>query len=649
MSAIAGIYDLNNGTIPIEHAQRMMGVLKKYYADDVGTIFEHNLFMGSHAQWITPESVGEKLPFYDQEKKLAITADAIIDNREELFEKLQIKNELRKKVPDSQIILTAYHKWGEDSVKHLVGDFAFVIWDERKQMLFAARDFTGTRSLYYTINKHQYAFCSVIEPLLTLNEVSKRLDEEWLAEYLAISGMIDTIGASSTPIKNIVQLPPGHFITVSNRAVKVERYCMLSFDKKIKLKNDNEYVEAFQDVFNKAVQSRLRTHRSVGAQLSGGLDSGSVVSFAVRNMQEEKKALHTFSYVPTTDFVDFTPHYLRANESEYVNLTIKHVGGIKPNFLSFDEKNSYSEIDTMLEIMEMPYKFFENSFWLKGMFESAQEHDIGILLNGDRGNYTISWGNALVYYAELLKKLKWFKLVNELNSYSKVSGGKRLRNIPILARISFPLLEQIFNQGSKAQSTSLQKIINPKFAKQTNIYEKLKSVGIGETGWFDTTSIQEERKRLFERIFPWNAGNTLTSKLSLKHVMWKRDPTNDLRVYQFCLSIPEEQYVKHGIDRYLIRRSTQNYLPNEVRLNNRIKGVQGVDWVHRMKPIWGEFISEVVEMLNNKAVMEFFNIDTLKAALAVANNGPNEQYAINPDYKVLMRSLIVYRYLKNFY
>ena len=104
----------------------------------------------SHTQWITSESVGEKLPYYDYEKQLAITADAIIDNREELVDQLQIKDIYKTKITDSELILLAYHKWGEEAPKFLVGDFAFVIWDEKQQKLFGARDFSGNRTLYFS-------------------------------------------------------------------------------------------------------------------------------------------------------------------------------------------------------------------------------------------------------------------------------------------------------------------------------------------------------------------------------------------------------------------------------------------------------------------------------------------------------------------
>ena len=111
-------------------------------------------------------------------------------------------------MPDSQLILLAYYKWGEESPKYLVGDFAFMIWDEREQKLFGARDFSGYRTLYYYRDHQRFAFCTTIEPLLKLPYIKKELNEEWLAEYLAISGMIDTVDARITPYKNIEQIPP---------------------------------------------------------------------------------------------------------------------------------------------------------------------------------------------------------------------------------------------------------------------------------------------------------------------------------------------------------------------------------------------------------------------------------------------------------
>ncbi|SEC07819.1 lasso peptide isopeptide bond-forming cyclase [Paenibacillus sp. GP183] len=646
MSAIAGIMNLNQDHVNIEHGEIMMTALQKYPANDVQTWHQEKIFLGCHAQWITPESIGEQLPYYDHVRRLAITADAIIDNRDELFQRLQIERDRRAGMPDSELILLAYHKWEEDVPKYLVGDFAFMIWNERKQQLFGARDFSGGRTLYFNRSQRNFSFCTVIEPLLSLPYMQKELNEQWLAEYLAISSVVDTVDATITPYTHIKQVPPAHSISVIGDDITLTRYCKLTSGDRLKLKSNEEYVEAFQEVFQKAVKSRLRTFRGIGAHLSGGLDSGSVVSFAAKALNKENKQLHTYSYIPSNDFKDYTAKHVMPDETPFIQSTVQYVGGIKDHYLDFEGKNSFSEIDSMLEMLEMSYKFFENSFWIKGIFEKAQEQGIGVLLSGARGNLSISWGSALDHYAMLLKKMKWIRLIQEMHQYSQKVGGARLRRLPVVTRVAFPFIERIFPTELPYTFPTL---INPKFAKRTGVFNKLKENGLGQTGWFSTTNIYEQRIRHYEDVFHWNATNTLTTKLSLHYSIWQRDPTNDIRVIRFCLSVPEEQYVQNGLSRALIRRSTENYLPDKVRLNQHYFGVQGADWLHRMTPYWDAFIDEVQQLSSDQRVLEFMDGDVLKTALVKAKReGARPEHATDPDYRILMRSLIVYRFMKKF-
>jgi asparagine synthase (glutamine-hydrolysing) len=143
MSAITGIYHFTEEPINLQQCHNLMTALKKYPADSIQTWHSEKVFLGCHAQWITPESVGEQLPYHDSERQCTITADAIIDNREELFDKLHISKIDRSILTDSQLILLSYQKWGEEAPKHLIGDFAFMIWDQKKRKLFGARDFAG--------------------------------------------------------------------------------------------------------------------------------------------------------------------------------------------------------------------------------------------------------------------------------------------------------------------------------------------------------------------------------------------------------------------------------------------------------------------------------------------------------------------------
>ncbi|MEH7076436.1 lasso peptide isopeptide bond-forming cyclase [Neobacillus drentensis] len=646
MSAIAGIYHFNDEPINLEHGNRIMKKLEKYPADDILTWHNDKVFLGCHAQWITPESRGEKLPYYDHERELAITADAIIDNRDELFEKLQVDKRDRKKITDSELILLSYHKWGEDSPKYLVGDFAFMIWDERKNQFFGARDPSGYRMLYYYQNPSRFAFCTTIEPLLALPYIEKELNEHYIAEFLAITGMIDTVDARITPFKNIEQVPPFHSIKITRDKKMINRYGSFYSDKQLILKSNEEYVEAFQDVFQKAVNCRLRTFQGVGSQLSGGLDSGAVVGFAAKELRKENRMLHTFSYIPPKDFVDFTHRKLMPDERPYIKKTVEHVGGISDHYYDFDGRSSYSEIDDFLEVMEMPYKFAENSFWFRGVFEKANEKGVGILLNGDKGNSTISWGSALHYYAILLKQMKWLRLITELHKYSINTGGARFRLLPQIVRKGFPLINQIKANDNGFNPPTL---INRELARSTGVFSKLKEYGIDQTGWLTSQNIYEQRRIVFENIATWNSGNTLDAKLSLRYKLWKRDPTNDIRVVRYCFSVPEDQFVQNGVDRALIRRATEHVLPDQIRLNQKVRGIQAADWLHRMVPHWNMLIKEVNNLLKEPRMIDFFNEEVIRSALIKSEKGLNTESMSDPDYRILMRAVIVFRLLKKYF
>ncbi|KEZ50321.1 asparagine synthase-related protein [Metabacillus indicus] len=639
MSAIAGIYHFNNNSINNDQINLMMNAFQHFPSNSSRVLVKNHLFMGCHAQWITPESVGEVLPYYDSDKKLAITADAIIDNRQELFDLLMVDKINRISMTDSEIILLAYEKWGGNAPKYLIGEFAFLIWDERTDHLFGARDFSGSRTFYYSNNENSFLFCTTITPLLKINGSNKKMNTDWMAEFLAIPGMNEAVSMDLTVYKGVFQLPPSHSIIIKNGSVNTQRYSNLSNTQKLRLKSSEEYVEAFEDVFNNAIKSRLRTHRNVGAHLSGGLDSGTVVSFAANQLREQNKQLFTYSYIPPKDFKDWTPKSLLADESTYIRSTINHVGNIVADYDSYP-KHPLLEIKQWHQTMEMPYKFFANSNWIRGIFEKSSSNDIGILLNGGRGNLSISWGPALEYYALLLKRMRWIKLFKELNLYSRNIGGNRLRLVPVLGKISFPLLN--FNESNTLKEESL---INDQFAKETFVFNKLEENGLflNNNKIFD---FPNSRIRHFEQLFSWNSTGTLGTKLSLENALWKRDPTNDLRVIKFCLSTPIDQFVREGMGRALVRNVSKSYLPDEVRLNQKVRGIQGADYIHRLKPHWKEFENELYKISDDSVMSELINMNLFNAAFKKIKNNPRLEYSYDRDFQVLINSLNVFYFIK---
>ncbi|MEC0233142.1 asparagine synthase-related protein [Paenibacillus kribbensis] len=640
MSAIAGIYSFGRESASAEEGGKMMQALRKYPADRVCAWCEGSIFMGCHAQHVTPESVHERLPFYDEQRNLAITADAILDNRSELFERLGVRQERRQEIADSELILLAYDKWGVEAAQYLIGDFAFVIWDAKRRRLYGARDMTGSRTLYTYQHDSGFAFSTVVAPLLTLSSLRKELHEPWLAEFLSIRSMQESVDIGTTAYKHINQLPPAHWFTMEEGKRILHQYACLNEVEPLRLKTRGEYIEAFREVFSQAVTARLRTHRAVGAALSGGLDSGAVASFAAPSLHLQQKPLYAYSYVPVQDFEDWTSPALLANEQSYIQSTARYVGNIHENYLDFEGKSPFSEIDIWLELMEAPYKYFENSFWIRGFYEKAQEHNVGVLLTGARGNFTVSWGPALDYYARQFRRMHWLQSFQGLWSYGRLTGIRMSRLIPLMLKKATSLDSRA--SLSRSQRSPVPSLIHPEFAKRMHVEDVPVLSG---TGWMKNAD--QTRKEKFSNLAIANKNGVVATKLSLRYGLWERDPTGDSRVIRFCLSVPFEQYVQNGRDRALIRTAMKDHLPDDVRLNQRVRGVQPADWLHRMIPCWDTFMGELQMMCHDLRTAEYLNVEFIKTAMSKLRH-PGPEQASDPNIRLLMHSLIVYRFLCGF-
>ncbi|WP_338552644.1 asparagine synthase-related protein [Paenibacillus sp. KS-LC4] len=645
MSAIAAIYQKDSeAPVSIEAGLRLMQALQKYPADAVDTWHDGRVFLGCHAQWITPESVGQLQPFHAADLRLTITADAMIDNRPFLFEQLHIDRERRASMPDSELIMLAYAKWGEEAPRYLIGDYAFIIWDQRKSELFGATDLFGSRTLYIHSDARQSSFCTTITPLLAAHHVEKKLNESWLADYLAVAIVHESSDLFATPYEHIRQVPPGHAFRIKDGKLDFWQHSKVESPEQLRLKRREEYTEAFQEIFQEAVNARMRTFRKVGATLSGGLDSGSVVSFAAKSLQRQQKQLHTFSYVPEPNFQDWTSRRHVADERPFIKKTVEFVGNIADQYLDLQGKSPLSEADEWLEMLEIPFKFVENSFWIKGVYEQSKQQGMGILLTGAMGNHSISWGPAIDYYSLLLKRLQWLRLYREVTLFGKRKAVGRKRLMYYVGKNAYP---RLFPRDQEHGQQEMPLMINPAFAKRMNVFARLKERQAGAGSVFEKDAIKAQPGP-FQDMAMTNMSGTQRTKLSLSYALWERDPTSDPRVVKFCLSVPIEQYVHDGYDRALIRDSTANYLPDQIRLNQRVRGIQAADWVHRMTPAWSVFVEELKQYCDDSYVAQFFNVEQMKASLAQVGLVPKPEYAIDLNSRYLLHCLVACRFVRQF-
>lgn len=161
-------------------------------------------------------------------------------------------------------------------------------------------------------------------------------------------------------------------------------------------------------------------------------------------------------------------------------------------------------------------------------------------------------------------------------------------------------------------------------------------------------TIHDIRKNHFAQLNVWNATGTSRTKLSLKYNVQTHDPTNDLRIINFCLSVPLSYFFGDGLDRGLIRRASKGLLPDEIRLNMLTRGLQGADILQRMKSSWPVLYEEVKDLIHDPIAQAYLNVTSIKQALEKLQQAETPpKYAFDSNFLVIMRSLIVYRFLKS--
>src|SRR6185437_12123115 len=213
-------------------------------------------------------------------------------------------------------MLDAYEKWGDDCVKHLFGDFAFAIWDERNQRYFCARDHFGVKPFYYTHIDNEFAFSSSLNELRLNPRVSNELNEIAVGDYLLFGVNQDL---STTIFKDIHRLPPGHTLTVANGSITTRRYWTLEPSAEVRFRDPRSYVERFSELLAQAVRDRVTTDR-VAISMSGGLDSTSLAAIT----RSQNKDVHAFAVVYDSLIPDEERHYSTL-AADHLGIPITHL------------------------------------------------------------------------------------------------------------------------------------------------------------------------------------------------------------------------------------------------------------------------------------------------------------------------------------
>jgi asparagine synthase (glutamine-hydrolysing) len=608
MSGIAGVLYAGGRPLDRKVLDQMVGSLAHRGPDGSGAWTEGAVGLGHRMLHTTPESLSEKLPLV--RGNLSITADARIDNREELMKTLGLSPDYSEgEISDSELILGAYERWGERCPERLLGDFAFAVWDKQRRMLFCARDHMGVKPFYYYYCPGElFAFGSEINALLCVDEVPRRLNETRVADYLTESLEDKEI----TFYRGILRLPPAHTMTIGGRGTtSVRTYWALDPTREIRLGSDEEYAEAFKEIFTEAVRCRLRSAFPVGSELSGGLDSSSVVCVARDLLAEEGKdrRLHTFSAV--------FPEVRESDESAYI-YAVWAQQGLEPHELRGDLLSPLIGSKPVLWGGDEPSILAALSMaW--ALCSSAHQHKVRVLFSGQDGDTVVSHGDP--YLMELALERRWWTLATEIDALSRVvrRSPRSLRaRIGIFRRaVIEPLTPEPMhhawrrlsgrNQPSWPQSTA--NLLSEDFARWVGLAERTQAQAAAEV---PSGQVSYSRKLHWQALLAGMIPTVfeLEDKIGATFSVEVRYPFYDTRLVEFCLALPPEQKLHRGWGRMVLRRAMAGILPEEIRWRTT-KGRPGdaAAWSLLMRD--RKLLEETI-LEDTRSIEQYVDIDNLR-------------------------------------
>ncbi|MCI0724143.1 MAG: asparagine synthase-related protein [Acidobacteria bacterium] len=594
MSAQAGVWNFDEAPASREILANISQTISQYGPDGERTYFSGSMGMLYRPFHTTKESRLEHQPHVSSRGNM-IMWDGRLDDREELVQ--QLSGDLGPEQTDVAIVLAAFERWGTDCFRKLVGDWATSVWDPAQRVLILARDYIGVRQLYYYPTHRRVIWCSYLAPLV-LSADHFSLNHEYVAGYLTLYPE-----AHLTPYREIHAVPPGKFVSIREGNATVQRYW--AFDPKLKTryKTDREYEEHFRHVFRQGVRRRLRSDSPILAELSGGLDSSSIVCVAddiIGNGEAETPRLDTISYYysdePKLSGDDFL-YFTRVEEKR----------GRAGHRIDPSKYGSHFVIGDST-FAALPGTIGGRDELQTHLRALMQEHGYRVMLSGIGGDELLGGvPRPESQLADLIVQFRLLELARELEAWSLI---KKTPIIQLLLQ-AFGVLLPSFLGVRLLKEAKVEPWIDEKFARRYQLAKR--QLGPTESFGFWLPSRQTYARTWI--VVCWQMANRLPPLLGGRETSY---PYLDQSLIEFLISVPAGQLLRPGARRSLMRRSLANLLPAEV-LSRRTKGVVSRGPMIALQESW----AGVEKLLENSlgSRMGYFNGARFQESLISMKHG----------------------------
>jgi len=540
-----------------DYIEKVSATLAPYGPDSNESYFKGGLNIIYRAFCTTKESRRETQP-HTSPSSAVISWDGRLDNRAELIGELH--SSLTIGSTDVEVVAAAWEEWGNGCLAKLIGDWALSIWNPTHRSLILAKDPIGTRHLYYSFDNDQVTWSTILDPLVLFASRGLAICEEYIAGWFATGFP----AAHLTPYVGIHSVPPSSFVLLRPGKHIVRKYWNFDSTKRILYRTDAEYEEQFRDVLALSLKRRLRSDHPVLAELSGGMDSSSIVCMAdliIARGEAECPRLDTITwYDESKPNWGELPHFTRVEEK-------RGRAGYHIDVGSLSEDNSQIPFGCEFANDRFAATPFPNNVPSR-LFEQQAQYMVSegyrITLSGIGGGEITGDGvpTATPELQNLLARARFPTLARQLSAWAAKMKKHR-----------FPLLWEAVRGFSPLTLLDIPEYVTP------------------VAPWFRPDFVQRNRAAL--RAYPFrvslfgplpslqhnlhalDADRRLLAYLALEPQMLRevRWPYFDRDVLEFMYAIPREQIVRVGQRRSLMRRALVGIVPDE--LLNRKKKATG--------------------------------------------------------------------------
>jgi asparagine synthase (glutamine-hydrolysing) len=538
-----------------EVVARMCRVIEHRGPDDEGFYVEGGVALGMRRLSIIDLVTGHQ-PITNEDGSLWIVFNGEVYNFREIREGLLARGHVFQSNTDTEVIVHLYEEEGEACVERLRGMFAFAIWDKRDRTLFLARDRVGVKPLHYSLVGGTLVFASEIKSLLQHAAIEREVNTEAISDFLSFGYVPDPASA----FKGIEKLPPGHTLTFKGGKVTIRQYWDFQYgdgqdgtvqDDAVQggaIHDERYYAERLLDLLDESVKLRLVSDVPLGAFLSGGIDSSTVVAMMARHMGRPVKTFSigfSESGFDELDYARVAARHFNTDHHEFV---------VTPDVCKIVEEVIWHHDEPFADVSSIPTYIVS---------KMAREH-VKVVLSGDGGDelfagyerYVVD--RARARFARIPRFIRKNLMLKASSALPRSAYGKNfLRNIALDAG------ERYVDSLSLLTREAKREILSGEFKRSLDAHDSSEQF---EQLLAESNSSEQINRLLYLDSKTYLPGDILTKvdRMSMAHSIEAREPLLDHKLIEFAQTIPASLKLRGLETKHILKRALGGLIPGQI-------------------------------------------------------------------------------------